>query len=144
MSRQQDKQTEREWLAIQSELNPGESPIQRTLNNLSIIRAGWHRVRNEKGEWAYFPDVPTYAGSSEDVQEARRTLEDEWESRATQMHANQVPLNVLEKPPEKPTGGSGFTFQKVYADEAPPKNVPLFHESVASTERQRRRQIKGD
>ena len=137
MSRQQDEQTERNWLEIQSELNPGETAIERTLNNLAVVRAGWHRVRNEKGEWAYFPHVTTYAGSAEDVQEARRTLENEWQNRSLAMHENQVPLNILEKPPEESTGeGGSFRFHRVYAEESPPE-VPKFHETVASTERRR-------
>ncbi len=96
MSRQQDEQVEREWLAIQNELSPGETEIERTLDNIAVVRAGLHRVRNEAGEWVYFPDVPNYPSGSPE----QRQIEDRWEAPALAMHESQRAITIEPKPRE--------------------------------------------
>lgn len=96
MSEQEDDKRRRHWLAVQNELNPGESEIERTMDTLATIKAGWYRVRNEKGTWAYFPSVAHHPqGSTE-----QRAAENAWERRAIQMHENQTPIRLAPKPRE--------------------------------------------
>ena len=64
MSETKEEMAKRRWLAIQEDLDPGETEIERTLSNLATVRAGWHRVRNEAGKYAYFPDVPRFPSGS--------------------------------------------------------------------------------
>ncbi len=101
MSRQQDEQAKRRWLAIQEELDPGETETSRTLSNIAVVKAGLYRVRNEAGEYAYFPDMPVYQQGSKEA----RAAEDEWESRALEMHRGQTLILPEAKPSENPFGG---------------------------------------
>ena len=96
MSRQQDEQAKRRWLAIQEELDPGETETSRTLSNIAVVKAGLYRVRNEAGEYAYFPDMPVYQQGSKEA----RAAEDRWQERAGEMHSAQVPIRLEPKPLE--------------------------------------------
>lgn len=96
MSETDDDKRKRRWLEIQNELNPDETEISRTLSNIATVRAGWFRVRNEAGAFAYFPDVTRFPSGSQE----QRALEDAWESRAAQMHRAQTPLHLKPKPTE--------------------------------------------
>ena len=94
MAETKEEGAKRRWLEVQEELSPGETEVSRTLDNIATVRAGWHRVRNEAGEWAYFPNVPNYpSGSQEQLK-----LEREWEQRSLEMHAAQVPIRIEPKP----------------------------------------------
>lgn len=96
MSETKEEQAKRRWLAIQNELSPGETEIERTLDNIAVVRAGWHRVRSETGKWTYFPDVPRFPSGSKEA----RAAEDAWEARALAMHENQKPIHIEAKPQE--------------------------------------------
>lgn len=96
MSETEDDKRRRHYLEVQAELNPGESEVERTLSNILTIKAGWHRVRNEAGGWAYFPSVPRFPSGSPE----QRQLEDDWEQRALAMHAAQEPVTLAPKPLE--------------------------------------------
>lgn len=137
MSREKDEKSKSHYLAVQRQLNPGETAEDRLNTNLALIDTGWNRIRNEKGEWAYFPNVPRYPGDSPE----QRALEDEWQVKSLAMHSEQQPLVIADKPIEETmTGRGGFLFNRATEDEAPDADrpVPNFHESPASMEVQRR------
>jgi hypothetical protein len=96
MAETKEDVVKRRWLAIQEELNPGETDLSRTLENIAVVRAGWHRVRNEAGEWAYFPSGPVHPSGSKEA----RAAEDAWEVRALEMHSAQEPVILAPKPRE--------------------------------------------
>ena len=96
MSEAKEKQALRRYLAIQQELSPGETEISRTLDNIAVIKAGWHRVRNAAGDWSYFPNVPKYPPGSPE----QRALEERWQEGALGMHANQTLILPEPKPRE--------------------------------------------
>ena len=99
MAETKEEQAKRRWLAIQEELDPGETEIERTLSNIAVVRAGWHRVRNEAGEYTYFPDVPKLHGAEQ------RAAEDRWQERSLAMHSAQTLILPEAKPSENPFGG---------------------------------------
>ncbi len=96
MSEIEEAKRGRHWLEVQEELNPGETEIERTLSNIAVVKAGWHRVRNESGWALYVPDVPNHPSGSAEA----RAAEDAWEIRALVMHENQAPIHLAPKPRE--------------------------------------------
>ncbi len=96
MAETKEELAKRRWLAIQEELDPGETEIERTLSNIAVVKAGWHRVRHESGWALYLPDVPNHPSGSAEA----RAAEDAWEIRALVMHENQAPIHLAPKPRE--------------------------------------------
>ena len=108
MSDTKEEQAKRRWLAIQEELDPGETEIERTLSNIATVKAGWHRVRGRSRNpkpgdpefgFAYFPHVPVLQGAEQ------RAAEDRWAARALLMHAEQTPVTLAPKPRENTLAG---------------------------------------
>ena len=119
MAQSDEEKRRLSWLEVQNQLAPGEDPIERMLSDMAWAGVkGWHRVRTANGGSAVFPETATD--------------EDAWEQRCQEMHDQQVPCELPDRPVERSRMRGKYAvaaFEMQYAD-APIQN---FADTPAAT-----------